>query len=188
MAPRKSSSPQIIYQLKITIKDIRPPIWRRVQVDSSTTLEQLHSIVQIVMGWEDYHLHSFSISGVEYGPSQAEWGAEIRSEKSVKLSRVTGGEKFKFHYTYDFGDSWEHEILVEKELPASPDTRYPVCVTGKRACPPEDCGGSWGYRELLEILADPSNPEYGERVEWVGEDFDPNAFDLAEVNGQLQEV
>jgi hypothetical protein len=142
------------------------------------------------MGWEDYHLHSFSIAGVEYGPSPAEWGwgAEIRSEKSVKLDGIIGKEKFKFHYTYDFGDSWEHEILVEKELPPSPDTRYPLCVTGKRACPPEDCGGPWGYAELLEILADPSNPEYEERMEWAGEDFDPNAFDLAEVNFQLQEL
>jgi DNA invertase Pin-like site-specific DNA recombinase len=185
MATKKSASNQIVYQLKITLKNIRPPIWRRIQVLSSTTLEQLHLIVQEVMGWDNYHMHSFSIAGIDYGQPQPDFN--VRSEKTVKLSQVVKGEKSKFFYTYDFGDSWEHEILVEKELPSTPDTNYPVCITGKRACPPEDCGGSWGYAELLEIIRDPSHPEYEERMEWVGESFNPDIFDLNEVNQRLRE-
>lgn len=185
MATKKSASNQTVYQLKITLKNIRPPIWRRIQVLSSTTLEQLHLIVQEVMGWDNYHMHSFSIAGIDYGQPQREFN--VRSEKTVKLSQVVKGEKSKFFYTYDFGDSWEHEILVEKELPSTPDTNYPVCITGKRACPPEDCGGSWGYAELLEIISDPSHPEYEERMEWVGESFNPDTFDINEVNQRLRE-
>lgn len=185
MATKKSASNQTVYQLKITLKNIRPPIWRRIQVLSSTTLEQLHLIMQEVMGWDNYHMHSFSIAGIDYGQPQPEFN--VRSEKTVILRQVVKGEKSKFFYTYDFGDSWEHEILVEKELPLTPDTNYPVCITGKRACPPEDCGGSWGYAELLEIISDPSHPEYEERMEWVGESFNPDTFDLNEVNQRLRE-
>ncbi|MDF5736634.1 MULTISPECIES: IS1096 element passenger TnpR family protein [unclassified Nostoc] len=185
MASKKSASNQTIYQLKITLKNIRPPIWRRIQVLSSTTLEQLHLIVQEVMGWDNYHMHQFSIAGIDYGQPQPEFN--VRSEKTVKLSQVVKDEKSKFFYTYDFGDSWEHEILVEKELPSTPDTNYPVFITGKRACPPEDCGGSWGYAELLEIISDPSHPEYEERMEWVGESFNPDTFDINDVNQRLRE-
>lgn len=185
MATKKSASNQTVYQLKITLKNIRPPIWRRIQVLSSTTLEQLHLIVQEVMGWDNYHMHSFSVAGIDYGQPQPEFN--VRSEKTVKLSQVVKGEKSKFFYTYDFGDSWEHEILVEKELLSTPDTNYPVCITGKRACPPEDCGGSWGYAELLEIIRDPSHPEYEERMEWVGESFNPDTFDINDVNQRLRE-
>jgi DNA invertase Pin-like site-specific DNA recombinase len=185
MATKKSATNQTVYQLKITLKNIRPPIWRRIQVLSSTTLQQLHLIVQEVMGWDNYHLHSWTIAGIDYGQPQPEFN--VRSEKTVTLRQVVKGEKSKFFYTYDFGDSWEHEILVEKELPSTPDTNYPVCITGKRACPPEDCGGSWGYAELLEIISDPSHPEYEERMEWVGESFNPDTFDLNEVNQRLRE-
>ncbi|NDJ26280.1 recombinase family protein [Nostoc sp. B(2019)] len=184
MASRKSASNQTIYQLKITLKNIRPPIWRRIQVLSSTTLQQLHLIVQEVMGWDNYHMHQFSIAGIDYGQPEPEFN--VRSEKTVILRQVVKGEKSKFFYTYDFGDSWEHEILVEKELPSTPDTNYPVCITGKRACPPEDCVGSWGYAELLEIITSPSHPEYEERMEWVGESFNPDTFDINEVNQRLR--
>ncbi len=188
MAPRKSTANQKIYQLKITLKNIRPPIWRRVQVESSTTLGQLHQIIQAVIGWYDSHLHQFSINGIDYGQPQPEYEFDVQDEKKVKLSQVVAGEKFKFLYTYDFGDDWEHEILVEKILPVVPDTRYPICLTGKRACPPEDCGGPWGYAELVEALQDTLHPEHEEKLEWVGEDFDPNAFALDEVNQQLAEL
>nr|WP_255515597.1 plasmid pRiA4b ORF-3 family protein [aff. Roholtiella sp. LEGE 12411] len=187
MASKKSTSNQTVYQLKITLKNIRPPIWRRIQVLSSTTLQQLHLIVQEVMGWDNYHMHQFSIAGIDYGQPEPEYDFNVRSEKTVKLNQVVKSEKFKFSYTYDFGDSWEHEILVEKELPSTLDTNYPICITGKRACPPEDCGGSWGYAELLEIITSPSHPEYEERMEWVGEGFSPDTFDINEVNQRLQE-
>jgi hypothetical protein len=185
MSARKSSASQTIYQLKITLKAIRPPIWRRVQVGSNTTLGQLHEVVQTVMGWDDYHLHQFSIAGIDYGQPDLEDDFEVSNEDRVKLSQVIPGEKFKFLYTYDFGDSWDHEILVEKVLPAAADTRYPICLTGKRACPPEDCGGPWGYEELLEALQDPEHPEHAEKLEWVGEGFDPNQVDVEEINQQL---
>ena len=186
MAPKKSVSTQKIYQLKISLKYIRPPIWRRILVASDTTLEQLHLIVQAAMGWYNCHLHSWTIGGVEYGQPQGEYDSDMHDEKTVKLSKIVAGEKFKFSYTYDFGDSWEHEILVEKVLAATTETRYPVCVTGKRACPPEDCGGAWGYAELLSILNDPENPEYEEKMDWLEDNFDPNEFDLKETNSRLE--
>ena len=186
MAPKKTASEQTVYQLKITLKGIRPPIWRRVQLDSKTTLQELHMIIQEAMGWDNYHLHTFTIGGDDYG--EAEDDLDVHSENNVKLSNVVAGEKFKFFYTYDFGDNWEHEIIVEKELPIAPNVLYPLCVKGKRACPPEDCGGPWGYEELLEILADPSHPEYEERMEWFDSDFDPDAFDIDKVNECFREM
>jgi hypothetical protein len=118
------------------------------------TLQQLHLIVQELMGSDNYHIYSWTVAGVDYGQSQPDF--HVHSENSVKLTQVVKGENFNFSYTYDFRDSWEHELLVEKELLSSPDTKYPVCITGNCACPPEDCGASWGYAELLEIIADPS--------------------------------
>ena len=177
-----------IYQLKITLKDFRPPIWRRVQVNSDITLGKLHQIIQASMGWTNSHLHGFSIEGVEYGQPVPEFDLEIKNEQRVKLSKVVTGEKKKFLYTYDMGDSWEHEILVEKVLPHDPLVRYPVCLTGKRACPPEDCGGVWGYAEFLEAITQPDHPEHESMLEWVGGAFDPDAFLLSEVNQLLQQI
>ena len=185
MAPKKSATNSTIYQLKITLKYIRPPIWRRVQVLSTTTLHQLHLIIQATMGWYNCHLHSFSIAGIEYGQPQPDDDKKVPDSKSVKLSQVVAGEKFKFFYTYDIGDDWEHEILVEKHLPAVLNVQYPVFITGKRACPPEDCGGPWGYAELLEMLNDPENPEYVEKIEWLGKIFAPDIFDKNEVQQRL---
>jgi len=153
------------------------------------TLEDLHFILQIVMGWDDDHLHSWTISDINYTEHPEEYDYDIRDEKNVILSDVLGNkEKTKFYYTYDFGDNWKHEILVEKILPTAPDIQYPVCVTGKRACPPEDCGGPWGYAELLSIISNPQNSEYEERTEWLGDGFDPEEFDLKEINSRLHEL
>jgi hypothetical protein len=185
MATKKLAGFQTVYQLKITLKGIRPPIWRRVLVKSSTTLQQLHLIVQEAMGWQNYHMHQFSIAGIDYGQPEPDYEFDVHSENNVKLSQVVLGEKFKFSYMYDFGDGWEHEILVEKELPYSSDIHYPVCTTGKRACPPEDCGGPWGYPDFLAIMTDPSHPEYEERMEWLGGSFDPDVFNIDEVNQRL---
>ncbi|MGF1460004.1 MAG: recombinase family protein [Leptolyngbyaceae cyanobacterium] len=189
MAPRKKAPS--IYQLKITLKDIRPPIWRRVQVPSDITLGQLHWVVQLSMGWTNSHLHSFHVQGVEYGVPMPDLGfdeMDLRDEQAVKLSRLVPGEKFKFSYLYDFGDSWEHDVLVEKVLPAEPDVSYPVCIKAKRACPPEDCGGVWGYQEFLETIQDVEHPEHEEMLEWVGGFFDPEEAELGEINAQLQMI
>jgi len=188
MPPKKHSNTQTIYQLKITLKDIRPPIWRRVQVPSDITLDQLHWVIQISMGWTNSHLHSFTIQGIDYGEPTPEFGFDemgLQNEEPVKLSQVIRGEKFKFLYLYDFGDSWEHEILVEKVLEADPEINYPICIKGKRACPPEDCGGAWGYGSFLEAIQDPSHPEHEEMLEWVGGEFDPEDPQLEDIDSRL---
>ena len=183
-----SAAAQNVYQLKITLKGMRPPIWRRVQVKSSTTLSQLHQAIQAAMGWWNYHLHQFSINGIDYGEHSPEYDWDLQDETRVKLSQVVKGEKSKFFYTYDFGDSWEHEILVEKVLPSDPKVVYPRCLTGKRACPPEDCGGIWGYAELLEAIQDPAHPEHEEMLEWIGGSFDAEDCPLGEINQRLGEL
>ena len=182
----------MIYQIKVSLKGIRPPIWRRIQVRDNTTLYKLHGILQVVMGWEDYHLHEFEIDGESYGPPQDEFTdpfgfSETINEKKVKLSEVICAEKVRFLYTYDFGDNWRHELLVEKILPAEKGQQYTVCLKGKRACAPEDCGGAWGYQDLLEAREHPDNPECQELLEWAGE-FDPEEFDLDEINSHLKKM
>lgn len=188
MSTRKQSTPQTIYQLKITLKDIRPPIWRRVQVTNDRTLGKLHQIIQESMGWTNSHLHTFLIGGAEYGQPMPEYDFDVRNEQRVKLSQIVTGEKFKFLYIYDMGDSWKHEVLVEKVLPADPQVRYPVCLTGKRACPPEDCGGVGGYALFLEAIQDPEHPEHEALLEWVGGEFDSDVFDVNAVNRMLRQV
>ena len=140
------------------------------------------------MGWGDCHLHTFSIQGVEYGRPQPEYDFNVSDERRAKSSTIATQEKAKFHYTYDMGDDWEHEILVEKILPPDPELVYPICIKGKGACPPEDCGGVWGYQELLGILQQPEHPEHESMAEWIDEDFDPTLFDLAEVNQSLHSL
>jgi hypothetical protein len=189
MPSRKKA--QSTYQLKITLRDIRPPIWRRVQVPSDATLGHLHWVIQFSMGWTNSHLHSFSIQGVEYGEPTPELGfdeMDLEDEQSVKLSAVIPGEKFKFSYLYDFGDSWDHDILVEKVLEAEPEINCPICIKAKRACPPEDCGGPWGYQEFLEAIRDPEHPEHEEMLEWVGGFFDPEEAELDEINSLLKRI
>ena len=191
MTPRKRAQAQSIYQLKITLKDCRPPIWRRVQVRSDATLAHLHWVIQFSMGWTNSHLHSFTIQGIEYGVPMPELGFDemgLRDEQPVKLSKVIPGEKFKFSYLYDFGDSWEHDILVEKMLEADPEINYPICIKAQRACPPEDCGGGWGYRNFLEAIQDPDHPEHDELLEWVGGSFDPEDADFDEINPLLKRI
>ncbi|MGG6270658.1 plasmid pRiA4b ORF-3 family protein [Leptolyngbya sp. AN03gr2] len=188
MPTRKSSASASVYQIKVTLLELRPPIWRRVQVRSDITLGELHQIIQTAMGWTNSHLHLFLIQGLEYGEPAPEYDWEVKDERKVKINRVVAGEKFKFRYTYDMGDSWEHEILIEKILPAADIPRYGICVTGKRACPPEDCGGTWGYTELVETLRDPNHPEHESMLEWVGGAFNPEAFEPVEVNEALRQL
>ena len=181
---QRSQAP--IYQLKITLRDSKPPIWRRVQLRGDTNLGTLHDIIQEVMGWMDYHLHGFQVGGRHYGrPSPMDW-EPVTDERKVQLSQVAPVAGYRFIYTYDFGDDWEHIILVEKILPADPALCYPVCIKGRRACPPEDCGGVWGYEDLLKIIRNPKDKGYAEMLEWVGGEFDPADFGLEETNAALE--
>ena len=175
-----------IYQIKVSLHGSKPPIWRRILVPSDTTLGQLHDILQVVMGWEDYHLHQFIVGQTYYGVPHPDYGLEMRDEKRVELNQIVPGEGFKFRYEYDFGDSWLHNLLVEKILPQASGEYYPVCIKGKRACPPEDVGGIWGYYDFLEAIQNPGHPEHDDMAEWIGGEFDPEAFDLREVNQALR--
>lgn len=185
MAPAKAQ-PSHIYQIKITLRGARPPIWRRIQVPDNFTLAKLHRAIQVVMGWENYHLHAFTFDGLEYGDPDRELG--IRSDQRVKLSQLGLQEKSRMRYEYDFGDSWEHELLVEKVLLPEPAVIYPRCVAGKRSCPPEDVGGIWGYAEFQEAIGDPAHPSHEELLEWVGGEFDPEAFDIEAANIALSRL
>lgn len=174
--PRKKAE-LLVLQLKITLRGSKPPIWRRVQVLNNMTFSDLHDVIQIVMGWTCSHLHQFVVAN-KYIGSVAELEDEVLNEKRIKLSDYISGEKEKFRYEYDFGDDWDHIIEVEKILPVDPTQSYPRCLAGKRACPPEDCGGIWNYGALVEILANPDHPEYENMRDFVGDEFDPNEFDL----------
>ncbi len=181
----KAKGPGVVYQLKITLRDIKPPIWRRVQV-KDCTLNQLHDLIQTCMGWDGYHLHAFEIGGEQYSEPDPDGMMETEDERKVKLSQVVAGGIKKLTYTYDFGDNWDHVIQVEKTLEAEAGVRYPRCIAGKRACPPEDCGGPWGYAEFLEAIRDPKHERHEELLEWVGGEFDPEKFDIEAVNEELR--
>ncbi len=187
--PARRQAQSSIHQLKVAIKHIRPPVWRRLQVRRDVTLATLHDIVQAAFGWTDSHLHQFVIGDAYYGVPDPEgdvWGGRTNEERKTRLDDVVGGGVKRFAYEYDFGDGWEHEIIVEKVLSPEAGVSYPRCVAGRRACPPEDCGGPWGYAELLAALGDPGHPEHEEMLDWAGGDFDPEAFDLQAVNMLLR--
>jgi hypothetical protein len=179
-----------IYQIKVTLDGTHPPIWRRIQVPGNTSLLKLHDILQIVMGWEDYHLHMFSIEGSTYGnPADDEYGdLGTVDEARFKLNQMIYRDGQRLSYEYDFGDSWDHTLLVEKILPPQEGVRYPQCLKGKRACPPEDVGGVWGYENFLEAIRNPDHIEHDDYLTWVGGEFDPEAFDLEEVNTRLRSM
>jgi hypothetical protein len=177
-----------IYQIKITLRDSKPPIWRRVLVRGDVTLGKLHDIIQIAMGWTDSHLHQFIVKDTYYGvPSDNDW-YEIRSERRVRLNQIAPIEGSKFTYEYDFGDDWLHQVLVEKILPLDPTQKLPVCKKGRRACPPEDVGGVWGYSDFVEIMQHSKHKEHKRLKEWYGGKFDPEEFDLDLVNIQLRQL
>ncbi len=184
--PWKESDPKV-YQIKVTLRGIKPPIWRRLLVPSAVTLGKLHAILQAAMGWQGGHLHQFVTGDDEYyGIRDPDFGLEdVRDESRVRLDRVLRAEKASIVYEYDFGDGWEHTIVLEKILPASAAGPVPRCVAGKRACPPEDCGGVPGYYRLLDAIADPKDPEHKALLEWVGGEFDPEHFDPVMVNVDL---
>jgi hypothetical protein len=175
-----------IYQVKVTLNASEPPIWRRVLVPGDVTLERLHYILQVAMGWTNSHLHQFFVGQTSFGQPHPDYGFEMRDERRVKLSQIASGEGFTFRYEYDFGDSWLHNLVVEKALEPEPGQEYPVCVEGERACPPEDVGGVWGYEVFLDAIGDPDHPEHERYLEWIGGEFDPEEFDLDAVNAALR--
>jgi len=184
------SEPETVYQLKVTLDGIKPSIWRRIHVRGDISLYKLHNILQEVMGWQDYHLHQFVINGECYSVISIEadmLGDDFKDEKRFKLNRVIPGEKFKFTYEYDFGDGWDHTILVEKIFHLEKELKAPVCLDGKRSAPPEDCGGKGGYHDVLKALKDPSHPDSVDLLEWLGE-YDPEYFDAEIVNERLKKI
>jgi Plasmid pRiA4b ORF-3-like protein len=173
---RPGNRTNLLFQLKITLHESKPPIWRRIQVPDCT-LGDLHELIQAAMGWKNYHMHQFTIGGVRYGIPDSELG--LKNEAKVRLSQIVprSGTPFRFRYEYDFGDGWLHDILFEGSPPNEVSQKYPVCLEGSRACPPEDVGGVWGYAEFLDAIADPKHERHCELLEWIGGEFDPEEFD-----------
>jgi Plasmid pRiA4b ORF-3-like protein len=174
-----------LFRLKVTLRGIRPPVWRRIEVAGDTTFARLHAILQTAFDWTDSHLHVFHAGGEEIGVPDPEWNAGITNEKTIRLRDVAGRGIERLTYEYDFGDSWIHDIVIERAAHAAPGVLLPRCVAGKRACPPEDCGGVGGYAQLLEALADPHHPEHKNMRSWAGA-FNPEAFDLERTDGILR--
>lgn len=191
MPIKKPSMETQVAQLKVTLTQTTPPIWRRVQVPRGTSLENLHWVIQLAMGWTNSHMHQFKVGKTYYGtsyPDGFDGATETKDERKVTIGEVLSKPKATLAYEYDFGDSWEHEIVLEKVLTPEQGVRYPVCVDGKRSCPPEDCGGVWGYANLLKVVGDPEHPEHEEMLEWLGEEFDPEAFSVDAVNKALRKI
>jgi hypothetical protein len=185
---KKSDGPAPIYQIKVSLRGAKPPIWRRIELPADTSLAELHRIIQVAFGWHDSHLHVFETQYGSFGIADRE--LDHRAEKPVNLEQVVPTIGTRLQYLYDFGDSWEHEITVEKVVERE-QVAYPRCTGGRRAAPPEDCGGIGGYSELVGILGDPGHPEHDERLEWLGldsaDDFQGARFDPAEVTRLLTE-
>jgi hypothetical protein len=176
-----------VYQIKVTLHGAKPPIWRRLRLPAATTLAQLHQVIQVAFGWEDAHLHAFEVGGRRYSRPDFELWDEAADEGKARLQDLAPPPGARLRYTYDFGDSWEHDVLVEDTL--APDgVAHAVCLGGRRAGPPEDCGGVWGYAELCDILADPDHPDHAERVDWLGHPHDPAAFDKDAINASLARI
>jgi hypothetical protein len=181
--------PPRVYQVKITIDQIEPPIWRRLQVPADITLPRFHDAIQAAFGWWDYHLHQFIVDGLHFGVPDPEFIDELPmiDESNVKLQDLQRASKIV--YQYDFGDCWDHRVEIESlSVDAEPDVRYPICTGGERARPPEDCGGTSGYEHLLEVLGNPHDEEYREVKTWVGRAFHPEKFDLRAVNRALRKA
>ena len=177
-------APEQAVQLLVTLCDVEPPIWRRLIVPASLTLRELHAAVQTAMGWQDYHLHLFEIGDLLYGDVEEIDERHFGDEETFTVGQAAAVAP-AFQYEYDFGDGWRHEIRVEQVMP-SLAAGAPHLLGAARACPPEDCGGMWGYEHLLEVLADPAHEEHEEMLDWVGGPFDPEAVDIAAINANLE--
>lgn len=174
------------YQLKVVLNGIKPPIWRRIIVSNDITLDKLHNDLQFAMGWTNSHLHQFiTTDGTCYGIIDDDldmYDIQCHDEKSIRLGQILKVENEHLIYEYDFGDGWIHNIILEKITPYCELSLDKFCITGRRACPPEDCGGIDGYYNLLEILSNPHHKEYERMMEWTGGDYNPSYFSKDAVN------
>jgi hypothetical protein len=181
-----SRSKSMLFTLKITLLGTNPAIWRRVEVLDCITLEDLHNLVQCVMGWENCHLHQFFSGKERFGePSPNNDDYNVKDESQFMLGEVLKRKGAKLKYEYDFGDSWLHEIELESKIPSTEEHTYPVCLGGARNCPPEDIGGVWGYAELVESVLNPRHPRRRHFEEWLEGTYDPDGFDLKKINKAL---
>lgn len=176
---------QPIYRLKVTLRHIRPAIWRRIEAPADLSLFDLHRTLQGAMGWTDSHLHQVRHRGVYYGPPDREFGMPVVSERRTRLGDLLSRPRDRLVYEYDFGDGWEHDVVLEAIAQAQPGVRYPRVIAGKRACPPEDVGGPFGYEEFAAAITDPAHKEHAGMLEWVGGQFDPGHFDVVEANDRV---
>lgn len=184
--PKKTDT---VFQIKMTLKGIKPPIWRRIQT-KDCTLEKLHALIQVTMGWEFEHLYRFNIGGVDYADLDMMNDEDVEDACGTMLSEIlpVQNRRPRFQYEYDFGDGWIHQLIVEDRFQHIERVKYPICLGGERACPPEDSGGPWGYSDFLETLKNPDHKSHEEMLEWVGGGFDPEAFDIGAINKELATV
>ena len=188
---QRPAKTDLLFQFKITLLDIKPAIWRRIQVPDCT-LADLHEYIQASFGWENYHLHQFEIDGLHYSqpaPDGDDFGMDFEDETDVLLSKLLpkSAKRIRWIYEYDFGDGWRHEVLFEGVPPIDPKAKAPLCLEGERACPPEDCGGPPGYADYLEAIADPEHEQHEEMMEWRGP-FDPSVFDAKKATKEMRKV
>ena len=188
MPPAKTLQHKTVYQLKVSLVGSTPLVWRRVQVVADTKLSKLHKILQAVMGWGNYHLYEFIINKVSYGEPHPDYEKNMEAASNTTVAHVASAPGANLTYIYDFGDGWQHIILVEKILQAEPEVKYPLCIDGAMACPPEDCGGIGGYANFLEAISDPTHDEHETMLGWIGGEFDPEAFDRDRVNATLKRM
>lgn len=191
MVDRKSNMQRNLrdlYQIKISLKDVKPPVWRRLLLSSSTDLAELHRIIQIAMGWSDSYLHQFTADHQQFGVPDTEFGNSINPERGKRIGSLLKHENQWMTYEYDCGDGWEHIVTLEKILPYQPAEAGPNCIDGRGGAPPEDVGGAWDYQEFLEAYTDQGHPDHQEKVDWVGDQFDPDHFDIADINSKLKKI
>jgi hypothetical protein len=180
-----------IYQIQIALIGFKPKIWRRLLIPSDLLLSDLHKIIQTSMGWENEHLHQFIKNRMFYTVRMKDddfWDEMANVDyKKIKISDLLTEEGEKIIYEYDFGDNWEHDVILEKILPFDKKMEIPFCLNGKMNCPPEDCGGIWGYSDMLKIIKQPGHKEYNNVIEWLGDEFDSEYFDRDQINKLLKE-
>lgn len=172
-----------VFELRVTLSHIEPPIWRSLRVPADVSLSVLHDVLQSAFGWKNSHLHDFHVGDIRFGMADVEDEMFAVDERAAPLGAVARAGSH-FMYLYDFGDDWEHEIVVER-VDSRGEEPNVCCTGGERACPPEDCGGPHGYAHMLEVLANPEDEEHEDMKGWAPRGFDPEKFDLTAVNKKL---